>query len=203
MLLKSIIGYWLLIKKTTNNIAEKWYAGHMIKNLGRILANQTTGIRRYHNAKVRQFAKAKKNKRILELGSGKEFKGSYYYSMKQFFDASNSFVQTDINPEFGHQVLDVTKMRNKDEFDIILCLNVLEHVYDFHKAIDNIHKALRKNGVAVIAVPTFYPLHDEPGDYWRFTEHALRKMLGNFNKVDIQYRGIRQAPYTYYIEAKK
>lgn len=175
----------------------------MIKNLGRILANQATGIRRYHNTKVKQFARGKKHKHILELGSGIKRNGYYYYSMKRFFDDSNDFLQTDINKDFGHQILDVTKMKHQEEFDIILCLNVLEHVYDFQKAIDNMYKALKKNGTAVIAVPTFYPLHDEPGDYWRFTEHALRKMLGDFRKVKLEHKGMRQYPSTYYIEAKK
>lgn len=173
------------------------------KKAGRHIANQVSGIRRYHNKKVAEFASGKKRKNILELGSGKEFKGGYYYSMKRFFDDSNDFLQTDINKDFGHKVLDVTKMKYKEEFDIILCLNVLEHVYDFQKAIDNMYKALKKNGTVVIAVPTFYPLHDEPGDYWRFTEHALRKMLGDFRKVKLEYKGVRQYPYTYYIEAKK
>ncbi|MCA9331810.1 class I SAM-dependent methyltransferase [Candidatus Saccharibacteria bacterium] len=173
------------------------------KEIGRRAANTISGIRRYHNNKVRDFATDKRKKKILEVGSGIKRNGYYYYSMKRFFDESNTFLQTDVNKDFGHTVLDVTKMKYRDEFDIILCLNVLEHVYDFQKAVDNIYKSLKKNGIAVIAVPTFYPLHDEPGDYWRFTEHALRKILGDFRKVKLEYKGIRQYPYTYYIEARK
>ena len=49
-----------------------------------------------------------------------------------------------------------------DEFDIILCMNVLEHVFDFKKAIDNIYKALKPGGTALIFVPGFYPYMMSP-----------------------------------------
>ena len=94
-------------------------------------------------------------------------------------------------------------MKYSNEFDIILCLNVLEHVYEFQTAINNIHKALKKGGVAVVAVPAFYPLHDEPGDFWRFTEHALKRMFANFKEVTVTHNGKREYPFTYYLEAIK
>lgn len=144
-----------------------------------------------------------KNKRILEVGSGKCINGLYQYSAKQFFDISNEFIQSDINPEFGHKILDVTKMRYKEEFDIILCMNVLEHVFDFHNAVKNIYMALKPDGVALIFVPVFYPLHDEPMNYWRFTEHSLRKLLEKFKDVEIRYSGLRRYPFAYFIKAIK
>lgn len=175
----------------------------MGNNFGRIAANQISGIRQYHRNKIKEFAAGKKNKKILEIGSGIERNGYYYYSMEKYFDSSNTFEMTDINPDFGHKVLDITKMNYSNKYDIVLCLNVLEHVYDFQRGIDNIYKALRSGGTTVIAVPTFYPLHDEPGDYWRFSEHALKKMLSSFKKVRIHHKGIRQYPFTYFVEATK
>lgn len=174
-----------------------------MSKIARSAVHLVTNIRPYQYKQTSKFAKGLKNKKILELGSGIPVRGKYHYSAKHLFDDSNEFIQTDINKDFGHQVLDATKMKNKDEFDVILCLNVLEHVYEFQKAVDNIHRALKKGGVAVVAVPTIYPLHDEPGDYWRFTEHALRKMFSDFKKIEIRYRGKRQFPFTYYLEATK
>lgn len=89
------------------------------------------------------------------------------------------------------------------EFDIIICMNVLEHVFEYEEAIQNIFNALRENGVAVLFVPVFYPLHDEPNDYWRFTEYSLRRILDKFQKIEIQHSWIRQYPFAYYIEATK
>lgn len=175
----------------------------MAKAFFRLISQLVFRARRYNNKCIKEFAKGIKNKKILELGSGKKLRGKEYYSAKRFFDESNEFTQTDVVKEFGYKILDVTKMNYINKYDIIICMNVLEHVYDFNKAVSNIHKALRKKGTAVIFVPVFYPLHDEPGDYWRFTEHSLRKMLKDFSKIEIKHSGVRQYPFAYYIEAVK
>jgi SAM-dependent methyltransferase len=99
--------------------------------------------------------------------------------------------------------VDATSMKFENEFDVVLCMNLLEHVYDFQMVIDNIYDALTKNGLVVILVPAFYPLHDEPHDYWRFTEHSLRKLLNRFSVTMLEYSGIRQYPFAYYVEAVK
>jgi SAM-dependent methyltransferase len=175
----------------------------MANQLTRTVVHLLTNIRRWQYRQVEQFAKGQNNKRILELGSGPLVHGRYYYSTKHLFDDDNDFTQSDIVKRFGHKIIDVTTMKFNNEFDIVLCLNVLEHVYDYQKAIDNIYTALKKGGVAVVAVPTFYPLHDEPADYWRFTEHALRKMFSGYKNVTISHNGKRQYPFTYYLEATK
>lgn len=162
-----------------------------------------TDIRRYQYRQAARFAKGKKNQAILELGSGKAVRGKYYYSTKHLFDASNDFQQTDIDKSFGHPIVDATTMNYKNQFDIIMCLNVLEHVYEFQKAVNNIHAALKPGGTAVIAVPVFYPLHDEPGDYWRFTEHSLKKLLADFKRIELRHNGKREFPFSYYVEATK
>lgn len=149
------------------------------------------------------FASEIRSKKILELGSGKKVKGEYPYSTKQFFDSSNEFIQTDIIDTYGHKIVDVTRMDYRTEFDIVLCMNVLEHVFDYQKAIQNIFNSLKPGGVAVILVPVFYPLHDEPNDFWRFTEHSLRKLLQNFKELKIKHSGLRQYPAAYYVEAYK
>ena len=159
--------------------------------------------REFRRKYIRNFSKRIKNKKILEIGSGKKYKGHYCYSIKRFFNNSNEFIQSDIVKEYGHKVIDVTKMKYKNEFDIIICLTVLEHVYDFHKAIKNMYKAIKSNGIVIISVPLLYPLHSEPNDYWRFTEHSLKRLLKDFNKIKIKYSGIKSFPFIYYVEATK
>lgn len=175
----------------------------MANPIARKLVHVVADTRKFYYKKLEAFARGKRNKKILELGSGYAVRGSYYYSAKHLFDDSNDFLQTDVVKKFGHKVVDATKMKYKNEFDIILCLNVLEHVYEYQEAISNLHTALKKNGTLIVAVPAFYPLHDEPGDYWRFTEHALRKMFSDFKRITITHKGKREFPFGYYIELKK
>jgi len=168
-------------------------------NIKEIIANFIFGTRRFSNRYTKNFAKKIENKKILEIGSGK----GKHYTVKKFFDNSNEFIQSDINPEYGHKIVDATKMNYQNEFDIIICINVLEHVFDFKKIIDNIYVALKPNGTALFYIPTFYPIHCEPEDYWRFTEHSLRKLLKKFSHIKIKYPGLRRYPFAYYIEAIK
>ena len=152
---------------------------------------------------VKRFARSVRGKRILELGSGKPIKGVYPYSSRHFFDASNEFIRSDVVREYRHKLVDVTKMKYKSGFDVILCTNVLEHVFDFSLAIKNIRNALKPGGIAMIYIPGFYPLHDEPYDYWRFTEHSLRKLLKGFRTLRLRHSGLRQYPFGYFVEAVK
>jgi SAM-dependent methyltransferase len=173
------------------------------KAVARSLVHLVADPRKFYYRKVSEFAGGIKNKKILELGSGPKVKNEYYYSTKHLFHKTNDFLQSDIVKDFGHPIVDVTKMKFINEFDAIMCLNVLEHVYEYQRAVQNLYRALKQGGTLVIAVPYAYPLHDEPGDYWRFSEHALRKILSDFKNVDISYKGKREFPFGYYVEAKK
>ena len=173
------------------------------KFLARSLVHTLFRMRSFNNACIKKFAGNIKNKKILEIGSGKSYKGKYIYSAKPFFDSSNVFIQSDIIKYYGHKVIDATKISYKHEFDIILCANVLEHVFDFHKAITNLYTALKTEGVLIIFVPVFYPLHDEPHDYWRFTEYSLKELLKKFKEIHIKHSGLRSYPFGYYVEARK
>tara|TARA_Y100000031_G_C8177921_1_gene365003 strand:- start:361 stop:885 length:525 start_codon:yes stop_codon:yes gene_type:complete len=174
-----------------------------MKALFRTISHIIFRTRSFNNKCVKKFAKDIENKKILELGSGKPVNGKHAYSAINFFDASNEFTQSDINPGFGHEVINVETMQIKNQYDIILCMNVLEHVFDFNKAIKNIHSALKPGGKLILFVPVFYPLHDEPNDFWRFTEHALKKILKDFNIKELKHSGVRQYPFAYFVEAQK
>lgn len=62
-------------------------------------------------------------------------------------------------------------------FDSILCTQVLEHVYDHHTVIKEIHRVLKPNGHIILTVPFAWELHEEPYDYFRFTKHALKNLF--------------------------
>ncbi len=140
---------------------------------------------------------------VLEIGSGKQVDGAYPYSAAHLFTRASEFVMTDINADFGHRVVDVTTMDEPNRYDMILCLNVLEHVYDFHRAVANLRSSLKEGGVLVVAVPFTFPLHDEPIDYWRFTEHALRRILSDFSEVTVKHQRARRWPTGYFVTARK
>ncbi len=169
----------------------------------RLLAHAVFGTRRYMERRIGALARDCRGLRVLELGSGKRTRGGHSYSVKEMFDPSNDFIQSDVVADYGHPLVDVTTMGFKEEFDLVLCLNILEHVYDFATAVRNVHRAVRPGGRAVFVVPGFYPLHDEPSDFWRFTEHGLRRLLADFSHVLIDHHGPRRYPFAYLAVVKK
>ena len=80
---------------------------------------------------------------------------------------------------------------------------MLEHIYDCPTAVERIHRALKPGGRAVISVPHLFPYHDEPDDYWRFTEYSVMRLLKAFSAVDIKHRGYRRLPLTLFVVAEK
>lgn len=172
-------------------------------SLLRVLTNAVLGSRRFTDTFVRGLAGRSRGNRILEIGSGKATNGTYLKSYKHYFDATNDFIQSDINPAYGHRVVDLMRMEYEDAFDMILCLNVLEHVFDLEGAARSLHRAIRSPGLVGVVVPALYPLHDEPYDYWRLTEHSLRRVFSDFRDLEIGYSGLRRLPFMYSVLAKK
>ena len=148
------------------------------------------------NSIIKQFAKGIQNKHILEIGTGAES-----ISALKYFSYSNTFIQSDIWPGFNQ--IDVLDMKQFEVFDIIICANVLEHVYDYKKAIHNIHKALKPNGTLLLISPFGYPIHDSPFDFFRFSRYALLNMLVDFREVRIEEKGIKSFPVVYGVVAVK
>ncbi len=77
-----------------------------------------------------------------------------------------------------------------------LCLETLEHVEYPHKAVEEIHRVLQPDGIAVISSTMFFPIHDFPYDYWRFTPEAFRSLLKPFNGSFVGFAGDKTFPHT-------
>lgn len=61
--------------------------------------------------------------------------------------------------------------------DIAFCLEVFEYVVNPIQAITNVHRSLRKGGLAYITFPFVYPHHNElERDFLRYTEPGVRRL---------------------------
>ncbi len=153
------------------------------------------------NLYLQKISKDHKVSEILEIGSGGEKRKK---TTIDIFKDSKSFLQTDINEKYGHQILDLTNLGSwNKKFDFILCTNVLEHIFEIENAIFNFDLLLKSKGKILVSVPFIYPLHDEPEDYWRFTEHSLKKLFSNYEIIDFKQYGLRQFPTQYILYLQK
>lgn len=161
------------------------------------------GTRSWVRRNLEDFAKGIAGKTILEIGSGRQDLGEDAFSFQELFGPSNQFIQSDVVPEYGHEIVDVRDIEVEAAYDVILCLYVLEHVFELDRSVQSMHRALKAGGTLVIAVPHLYPYHDEPTDYWRFTEYGLRELLESFDQTRIEVKGFRKMPVALMAFARK
>ena len=64
-----------------------------------------------------------------------------------------------------------------ETFDTVLCTQVIEHVADHQALVSEAYRLLRRGGLLILSAPLYWHLHEEPHDYFRFTEHGLRHLL--------------------------
>jgi len=61
--------------------------------------------------------------------------------------------------------------------NLVLCTEVLEHLEKPKQALQEFYRILKKNGVLIITVPFFWPIHEEPRDFYRYTEYGLKYLI--------------------------
>lgn len=59
-------------------------------------------------------------------------------------------------------------------FDTVVLTDVLEHLAYPDRLMGEIARVLRPGGSLVLGVPFLYPLHEQPHDHQRYSEHRLR-----------------------------
>jgi SAM-dependent methyltransferase len=76
-------------------------------------------------------------------------------------------------------------------FDLVLFIEVIEHVPDAAKAMAEVARVLRPGGVLLITWPFNYMIHEDPHDYVRFTEFGMDRILRAYGlKIEsIVHRG--------------
>ncbi len=143
-----------------------------IRNLGAIIPDslRTDFI-------LKEFEVLGKKKRLLDLGCGvKPFKCVYsnYCESSVGIDVAQTL--------HGTEQVDVIYDGKKipfanQEFDIVFCTEVLEHVPEPTEFLNEIFRVLKPHGTLIMTVPFLVPLHEEPHDFFRYTKHALKYML--------------------------
>lgn len=61
--------------------------------------------------------------------------------------------------------------------DIVLCTQVIEHVPEPEEMLREFHRVLRPGGSLILTGPMYWPLHEEPYDFYRFTKYGFMHLL--------------------------
>jgi SAM-dependent methyltransferase len=90
-----------------------------------------------------------------------------------------NFRNLDIFPgEHIHYVSKVETIPEVDNFfKVIVTQEVLEHVQDPNKAVNEMYRVLKPNGTLYCQLPFIIGYHPGPTDYWRFTKEGISELL--------------------------
>lgn len=115
--------------------------------------------------------------KVLDVGSGGSAYGKFFPNR----------ISVDVDPSRNPDMIaDAHNLPfNDEEFEIIICTEVLEHVRDPQKVIDECYRVLKKGGKLLLTTRFVYPLHDAPNDLWRFTRPNLKFLFRKFSSTEI------------------
>jgi SAM-dependent methyltransferase len=125
---------------------------------------------------------------ILDAGAGEcRFKEKLEYNRYVAIDATYG------DPSWDYSKIDVASSLDclpfeSDIFDIIICTQVLEHVREPQRVLDELSRILKRGGVVLISAPQGWGVHQAPHDYFRFTCYALSYLLeqAGFEQISIR-----------------
>jgi ubiquinone/menaquinone biosynthesis C-methylase UbiE len=156
--IKTKKGHW----QSSKNTDELSVSSRLIANL----------VVQWYEQHVPQYVRG----RLLDLGCGKvPLFGMYhpYVTEIHCVDWENSLHK--------NAYLDIACDINKplpfpdNYFDTIILSDVLEHIIEPKLLFGEMYRILQTNGKILLNVPFYYPIHEAPYDYFRYTQFTLQK----------------------------
>jgi SAM-dependent methyltransferase len=111
----------------------------------------------------------------------------------------------DFDPPCIDIICDIADMKpiSNESIGLVLNLESLEHLPYPQRAIDEIHRILRPNGLLILTTVMHFKIHRAPKDYWRFTPDGLELLLKRFKILDCTLEGNSKRPKGIWATAQK
>ena len=125
---------------------------------------------------VEQLARGLRGTRVIDVGCGEQPYRACLQGFTQYigFDSADAPDRGDHADVLG----DALALPFGDGCaDAVLCTEVIEHVTDPILMLSEFRRVLGPDGSVLLTSPFTWHLHDEPHDYWRFTEFGLRLLF--------------------------
>jgi len=134
---------------------------------------------------------------IVEIGAYQVPGQEAIADLRPLFPAKK-YLGCDMQPGIGvDQIENIHGLSFADNsVGTFLLADTLEHVSDPIRGMQEIHRCLADDGIAIFTSVMHFPIHAYPNDYWRFTPEAFRALAAPFGTKAIFYGGPSLFPHT-------
>lgn len=125
------------------------------------------------------------NINVLNIGAGGEI-GNIVNDLKK----KNNVITIDIDPDRNPDiVMDATNLEfDSNSFDVVFIMEILEHIKEPQKAVDEIFRVLKDEGIVVFSTPFVFGIHDKPYDFFRYTRYGILEVFKKYKSIEIKER---------------
>ncbi len=134
---------------------------------------------------IEKYAKGK----LMDIGCGNK---PYSNWLEPFI---KEHIGCDIIQSSGNKVDIICEATNipleNDSFDSVFSTQTIEHIGDYQLMVNEAYRLLKNGGYFIVSGPMYWPLHEEPYDFFRFTKHGFAHSLekAGFTVVEINPNG--------------
>jgi SAM-dependent methyltransferase len=122
--------------------------------------------------------------RVLDLGGNRTQKRGHFDIEQLPLQVTYANLVPDKKPDV---VCDASMVPFGDRmFDALICGELLEHVPDPRLVLAEASRLLEPEGRLLITVPFLIPIHGDPDDYGRYTDHYWRAALAQAGFAEVQ-----------------
>ena len=141
---------------------------------------------------------------VVELGAYYPPGYAWLSDLRPYFPG-REYIGCDLRAGEGvDRIEDVQDLSFEDaSVGTLLAFEILEHVPDPQRAISEVDRVLRDDGLFALSTPFNYGLHAFPDDYWRFTASGMHRLLAPFPDKVIFALGPRRKPAFVFAVATK
>jgi SAM-dependent methyltransferase len=121
---------------------------------------------------------------VLDAGAGEGYyRGFFQHTKYQATDFCK------IEKAYGriHYISDLSRLPIASQsYEVIICTQVLEHLQEPKQVLAELFRVLKPSGRLFFSAPFFFPEHEIPYDYYRYTRYSLDYLLKSAGFEDIQ-----------------
>lgn len=122
----------------------------------------------------------KEGDKVFDIGCGnKPFESYIRYLTHE--KATDSYLGCDVVQSSEHKVDIICEATNipvdSSQYNIVLCTQVIEHVFDHSKIFEEAYRLLKSDGIFIVSSNFVWRMHEVPYDYYRFTRFAFESLL--------------------------